>query len=92
VYDAGAARSTGGIPGETIEKEGLTMKILVAESNSSWCRFFQKTLRKWGHDVVLSTDGNQAWETLQQANAPQLAILEWEVPWLEGIDICRRVR
>jgi DNA-binding response OmpR family regulator len=49
-------------------------------------------LTNWGYDVVLAGDGDEAWKILQQPDAPQLAILDWVMPGMDGIDVCRRVR
>lgn len=49
-------------------------------------------LTKSGYEVVAATNGNTAWELLQSNDAPRLAILDWGMPGLEGIEICRRLR
>jgi len=68
------------------------MKILIAEDDPVSRRILEATLVKWGYEVSVTTDGTQAWEVLQGANAPALAILDIMMPGLEGIEICRRVR
>jgi diguanylate cyclase (GGDEF)-like protein len=42
--------------------------------------------------VVVSQDGNRACEILQAEDAPRLAILDWKMPGMEGVDICREIR
>lgn len=49
-------------------------------------------LGKFGYDAVSTVDGNEAWEKLQKADAPKLAILDWMMPKMDGIEICRRLR
>jgi diguanylate cyclase (GGDEF)-like protein len=49
-------------------------------------------LRKWGYDAVLARDGNEAWHILESGNAPRLAVLDWMMPGLDGVEICRRIR
>lgn len=68
------------------------MKILVAEDDPLSCRVLQATLVKWGHDVVVSRDGDEAMAVLQRADAPPLAILDWMMPGCDGIEVCRQVR
>lgn len=50
------------------------------------------SLRKWDYDVVVATNGSEAWAILQQPDAPALAILDWMMPGMTGLEICRRVR
>jgi len=68
------------------------MKILVAEDNVFSRTLLKKTLNKAGYEVVTVDDGEKAWEILQQENSPRLALIDWMMPGLSGIEICRRVR
>ncbi|MDQ1729606.1 MAG: hypothetical protein QOD33_1731 [Pyrinomonadaceae bacterium] len=68
------------------------MKILVAEDDPVSSRLLAVILKKWGHEVVTTNNGNEAWSLLQQDGAPPLAILDWLMPGLEGPEVCRRVR
>jgi sigma-B regulation protein RsbU (phosphoserine phosphatase) len=68
------------------------MRMLVAEDDPISRRLLEATLAKWGHEVVLATDGAQAWAALSADDAPRLAILDWMMPELDGVDVCRRVR
>ena len=49
-------------------------------------------LTKWGYQPVIAKDGNQAWHILESPDAPRLAILDWMMPGLDGVEICRRLR
>jgi two-component system cell cycle sensor histidine kinase/response regulator CckA len=68
------------------------VRILIAEDESMSRRLLEKSLTKWGYDVIVVSDGQQAWEVLQQANAPQLAIIDWMMPGLCGVELCQKVR
>jgi diguanylate cyclase (GGDEF)-like protein len=68
------------------------MKILIAEDDVTSRLILENMLTKWGYDVVSATDGNDAWEKLQEEDAPRLVILDWMMPGIEGIEICRRIR
>ena len=68
------------------------MKVLIAEDDKISCRVLEATLNKFGYEVVIATDGAQAWAALQQEDAPRLAILDWMMPEIDGIELCRRVR
>lgn len=49
-------------------------------------------LIKWGFDPIVSEDGNAAWDALQKPEAPRLLLLDWNIPGLKGLEICRRLR
>ena len=68
------------------------MRVLIAEDDAVSRRVLAATLDKFGYEVVVTADGAEAWAVLQRANAPQLAILDWMMPGLDGIELCRRVR
>lgn len=68
------------------------MKILLAEDDEVSRYVVSETLRRWGYEVVSAADGEQAWSLLQSKNAPQLALLDWVMPGLDGVEVCRRVR
>ena len=68
------------------------MKILIAEDETVSRRLLQNTLVKWGYEVVVCRDGQEAWEGLQTQDAPQLAILDWMMPKMDGLLICQELR
>ncbi len=68
------------------------MKILIAEDDLTSRRRLEVTLTKWGYEVVSCSNGKQAWDRLQEADAPKLAILDWLMPEMEGIEVCSRIR
>lgn len=68
------------------------MRILIAEDDPISCALLKSTLEKWGYDLVVCKNGIQAWEALQKVDAPRLAILDWMMPGMSGIDICREIR
>src|SRR4030081_2785192 len=71
------------------------MKILVAEDDPVTRKILAVTLERLGWDVVTAEDGNAAWqvfETMRGSDGPELAVIDWMMPGLEGIEICRRLR
>ena len=71
------------------------MKILVAEDDVVTRKMLVVTLERLGWEVIQAEDGNAAWqlfETLKGKDAPELAVLDWMMPGVEGIEICRRLR
>ena len=68
------------------------MRILIAEDDPVSRRLLEATLERFGYEVVVAADGAEAWTALQRDDAPPLAILDWMMPELDGVEICRRVR
>lgn len=68
------------------------MQVLVAEDDLVSRRILQSVLGKWEYDVVVARDGVEAWEMLQREDAPSLAILDWMMPGMDGIEVCQKVR
>ena len=68
------------------------MKILIAEDDMISRRLLETTLIKWGYEVIVTCDGVAAWELLQSGDRPPLAILDWMMPGLNGLQICRKIR
>jgi DNA-binding response OmpR family regulator len=68
------------------------MQVLVAEDNPIFQVILEALLREWGYDVILVSKGEDAWKILQRKDGPQLAILDWFMPGMTGMEVCRRVR
>lgn len=68
------------------------MKVLIAEDDMVSRRLLEATLSRWGYEVVVTHDGLEAWHVLQTTDAPPLAILDWMMPGIDGVEVCRRVR
>ncbi len=68
------------------------MKILLAEDNTFFRSLLEVHLRRWGHEIVACDNGEQALEHLKQPIGPRIAILDWEMPKMHGVEVCRRLR
>ncbi len=68
------------------------MKILVAEDSPSSRLALENLLKNWGYSVVSVDNGDDAWEMLQTSKAPNLVLLDWVMPGMKGIEICRSIR
>ncbi|MEW6141004.1 MAG: diguanylate cyclase [Thermodesulfobacteriota bacterium] len=68
------------------------MKVLVADDNQFFRRLLEVNLTKWGHQVVPCSNGTEAWKILSRQDCPQLAILDWEMPGMEGVELCQELR
>ncbi len=68
------------------------MRILIAEDDATSRIVLATVLKKDGYDVTATDDGGAAWEVLQKADAPRLAILDLMMPGIDGLELVRRVR
>jgi diguanylate cyclase (GGDEF)-like protein len=68
------------------------VRILLADDDEVSRHILKGTLSRWGFDVVTAADGDQAWEVLLAENAPRLVILDWMMPGMDGVEVCRKVR
>jgi two-component system, cell cycle response regulator len=66
--------------------------ILLVEDSAVYRRIVGNHLRDWGYEVVVLRDGEAAWALLQQPHSPRLVLLDWVLPKMTGIEVCRRVR
>jgi phosphoserine phosphatase RsbU/P len=74
------------------EVDGQAMRVLVAEDDAVSRLLLESILRNWGYGVVTTSDGSLAWNELLQPDAPRLAILDWQMPGMDGLELCRRIR
>jgi diguanylate cyclase (GGDEF)-like protein len=68
------------------------VKVLIAEDDMVSRRLLEATLTRWGYEVMVTRDGVEAWQVLQGPDAPPLAILDWMMPGMDGVEVCRKVR
>lgn len=67
-------------------------RILIAEDDSVSRRVLAQRLLNWGFEPIITRDGHEATEQMRAPNPPQLAILDWMMPGMDGVEACRRVR
>ena len=68
------------------------MKILIAEDDNVTRHILEKSVTEMDFEVVSCKNGHDAWKILQSENAPHLLILDWMMPGMDGLEICRKVR
>lgn len=69
-----------------------TNRILIADDDAISRAVLGAYLARWGFEVVVGEDGDEAWTELQKDDGPQLAILDWMMPGVDGVELCRRAR
>jgi DNA-binding response OmpR family regulator len=68
------------------------MKVVVTTRDSASQIQFTDSLSKFGFEAVFAMDGAQAWTILDRPDGPRLAVVEWFLPDMTGLDLCRRIR
>ena len=68
------------------------MRALIAEDDSISRRMLEAFLVKWGYEVRVAAEGEEAWAILHDKDSPRLAILDWMMPQMTGIELLRKVR
>jgi PleD family two-component response regulator len=86
------AAATAGATRAVIPDGRPPLQVLVAEDNPVFQSMLCGILERWGYAAVSVRDGETAWDILQSEHAPRLAILDWMMPGIDGVEVCRRVR
>jgi two-component system cell cycle response regulator len=68
------------------------MKVLIADDEPVSRRLLELSLRRWGYDVVVASDGHEVSQILAHPNAPKLLVLDWLMPGMDGVELCREIR
>ena len=68
------------------------MKVLIADDDRTSRKLLAAMVAKWGYDPLVAEDGGEAWAALQQPDHPRLVLLDWNMPALDGLEVCRRLR
>lgn len=68
------------------------MKVLIADDDQISRSVVKALLTKWGYEVVEAEDGVNAWQILQEEDAPRMVVVDWMMPDLDGLELCRLLR
>ncbi|HHS12335.1 MAG TPA: response regulator [bacterium] len=68
------------------------MKVLIAEDDLISRNILEATLAKRGYEVIVTTDGTEAWETMKGDRQIQLAVLDWMMPGIDGVNLCKKLK
>jgi sigma-B regulation protein RsbU (phosphoserine phosphatase) len=70
----------------------MVMRALVADDDPVTTTILTRTLGRWGIESVIARDGSHAWEIIAAGDAPPLAVIDWMMPGLDGLELCRLIR
>lgn len=65
------------------------MKLLIADDDRPTRIKLVRTIEKWGYDIVEADDGKTALDILQSPDPPRIALLDWMMPGIDGVEICK---
>ena len=68
------------------------MRVLIADDEATSRHLIQATLAGWGFEVLVAVDEWEALRVLQGSKGPEIAMLDWMMPEIDGLDVCRRMR
>jgi len=68
------------------------MKVLIADDDIDSRHILEKLLKKWGYEVIISDNGIDALKILKSEDSAKIAILDWMMPGMDGIEVCRTIR
>jgi two-component system cell cycle response regulator len=68
------------------------VKVLIADDDALSRKILEDCLSEWGYDIIMANNGNEAWDILENSDRPNMAVLDWMMPGMDGVEICRRLR
>ena len=68
------------------------MNVLIAEDEYTTRLMVQVSLENWGYNVSTAVDGREAWDIVKQSDAIDIAILDWEMPEIDGVELTSRIK
>lgn len=67
-------------------------RVLLVDDSPIYRHLVTRHLQEWGFDVAVANTGFEAWSMLQQPDSPMLVLLDWMMPGMDGLELCRRLR
>jgi serine/threonine-protein kinase len=68
------------------------MRLIAVDDDAGMARVLERCLKGWGYDAVVLRDSQAAWQILKHDDSPRVVVLDWDMPGLSGMDLCRMVR
>lgn len=68
------------------------MKVLIIDDEKSIRTILSEMVQHWGYEVILAADGESAWKILQVISEPVIVMLDWIMPGLDGVELCKRIK
>jgi len=71
---------------------GERPRVLIAEDDTVTRLILKHWIMRWGYEIVVVDNGVDAWRVLQEDRPPEVVIVDWAMPGIDGIELCRRLR
>ena len=68
------------------------MKILIAEDDPVYSKILEAILKRWGYEIIICHNGIEVLKELEKENAPNLLMLDWMMPVMDGVEVCKTIR
>ncbi len=68
------------------------MRILVADDNPMWSRLLESNVKRWKFEPIVCSNGTDVLERMKSPDAPRLAVIDWEMPGMDGVEVCRQIK
>ena len=68
------------------------MRILIADDDAVLRHSLRVHLERWSYEVVECPDGEAAWQVMRESSPPPMAIIDWNMPGVDGPALCQEVR
>ncbi len=75
-----------------IERENVHVQILVVDDSPVYRQLLASHLQDWDFPLTIAKNGSEAWTLLQREDCPKLVLLDWVLPDIDGVELCRRIR
>jgi len=68
------------------------MRVLAADDDQGILKTLERCLKSWGYEAITACDGVEAWKILKREDAPRIVVLDWDMPGISGLEVCRLLR
>lgn len=68
------------------------MRVLAADDDRGILNTLERCLRTWGYEAIVTNDGAEAWRILRHESTPRIVVIDWDMPGLSGLEVCRLLR
>jgi len=72
--------------------DGERPRVLIAEDETVTRLILKHWILRWGYEIIVVESGNEAWQVLQKDRPPEIVIVDWALPGIDGIELCRKLR
>jgi serine/threonine protein kinase len=68
------------------------VKVLIADDNPMWTKLLAKTVERYDFDAIVVDNGGDAMRELESNDPPRIVFLDWQMPIIDGLEACRRIK